>query len=318
MSVSNGLWTPEAELALYMAMVGLRPVGIHKNFRIVNIYTRLLSRLGSAEISISEIKSRLETLFNMSLLDEIDDEEDDDSDDEESDVEHADAGAKPTSATSAANRIKPDKGDKVPVVSADDGSEDEEANSGSESEDSGSDINEPSSARSGHRVGTERKQNIVGSAIPATSIGAEIDTSDPQFWRKADSEFTLPWAEFGNLMVERANVDDPDDHDDLERGTTSGASAISTPKTATPAPDSEPKSEAEAEAEVENEIDGDGEGEVEVEVEAKDEGEGESSDGRVSPVQRKRKGRPSTPVSRSRTKSTRSSTASARKRQKTR
>ncbi|KAJ1942559.1 hypothetical protein GGF37_003064 [Kickxella alabastrina] len=316
MSTSNELWTPEAELALYMSMVGLRPVGIHKNFRIVNIYTRLLGRLGSAEISISEIKSRLETLFNMSLLDEIDDEEDDDSDDEESDVEHADAGAKPALATSAANRIKSGKGDKMPVVSAGDGSEDEEANSGSESENNGSDINEPSSARSGHRAGTERKQNIVSSAIPATSIGAEIDTSDPHFWRKADSEFTLPWAEFGNLMVERANVDDPDDHDDLERGTTSGASAISTPKTATPAPDSEPKSEAEAEAEVENEIDGDGEGEVE--VEAKDEGEGESSDGRVSPVQRKRKGRPSTPVSRSRTKSTRSSTASARKRQKMR
>ncbi|KAJ2691626.1 hypothetical protein GGH99_002277, partial [Coemansia sp. RSA 1285] len=90
------LWTPEAELALYMSMIGLRPVGIHRNFRLINIYLRLQSRLGSnSSITYADMKAHLESLFDMQLLDEIEDENEEDEDednDEEEEAEEEEVG----------------------------------------------------------------------------------------------------------------------------------------------------------------------------------------------------------------------------------
>ncbi|KAJ2537693.1 hypothetical protein IWW35_006461, partial [Coemansia sp. RSA 1878] len=102
-------------------------------------------------------------------------------------------------------------------------------------------------------------------------------------------EFSLPWAEFGTLMIEKAGVGVTEDRDDLESVAEDASDALSL-KVESPEPEAKPETET---------------------------GQ-ESSDGRVSPVARKRRGRSSTPVQRSRPKATRSTAASARKRQKTR
>ncbi|KAJ2890928.1 hypothetical protein IWW38_003867 [Coemansia aciculifera] len=97
-TVSDGnssVWTPEVELALFLAMVGLRPVGIHRHFRLVNIYTRLLGRVEGTSLSMDDLKHRLDQLYNINMLDEIEEEEDDDKTSQESDSKsnHADSAS---------------------------------------------------------------------------------------------------------------------------------------------------------------------------------------------------------------------------------
>ncbi|KAJ2303116.1 hypothetical protein IWW54_005827 [Coemansia sp. RSA 2705] len=236
-------------------MVGLRPVGIHRHFRVLNIYTRLQHRLGkSPEISLGEMKRHIDTLYNMPLLDEI---EDDYEDDEDAD-ENTDEGL---SAKAESRTTFQDKHD--------------------ESENTSGDGGEGGEGKESHLAQDERSTSLSG-IIPPSSIGATLDATDPQFWRKKNVEFSLPWADFGALMIEKAGVG-VEDRDDAE-------SDVFTPKVESP--DAEPEPEA---------------------------AERESSDGRVSPVPRRRRGRSSTPVQRNRTKATRSTvTASNRKRQKTR
>ncbi|KAJ1723170.1 hypothetical protein LPJ53_002482 [Coemansia erecta] len=311
MSTTESAWTPEAELALFKSMVGLRPVGIHRHFRLVNIYTRLLSQLGGTDISISDVKSRLDSLFNMELLEEIEEEDESEDEDEGDNVGDKDeAGSDgvgaagdfkraPSLGTASSSRkgLKSGRhpGAKQTHASDDDG-DDNGSGGGSGGEGSNGSADEH---------GNPDASKASGGSAPVAGIVAEIDMSDPQFWRKSDAEFALPWSDFGSLMIERAGVGVSEDHDDIDRAAESVASAVSTPKTATSAPESEPRSDAEADEEQ------DAEHEAEMEP--------EHSDGRVSPVQRRRKTRPSTPVSRGRAKaSTRSATASARKRQKTR
>ncbi|KAJ2825463.1 hypothetical protein IWW50_002838, partial [Coemansia erecta] len=110
-------------------------------------------------------------------------------------------------------------------------------------------------------------------------------------------EFSLPWAEFGTLMIEKAGMGVTEDRDDMD-SVADNASESFTPKVESPEPEDKPGQEPEQDQEQETGH--------------------ESSDGRVSPVARKRRGRSSTPVQRSRPKTTRSTAASTRKRQKTR
>ncbi|KAJ2764860.1 hypothetical protein IWQ56_004328, partial [Coemansia nantahalensis] len=65
MAAASATWTPEAELALFQSMVGLRPIGIHKHFRMLNIYTRLQHRLGKTDISLNDMKSHIAALFDL-------------------------------------------------------------------------------------------------------------------------------------------------------------------------------------------------------------------------------------------------------------
>ncbi|KAJ1860939.1 hypothetical protein LPJ73_001179 [Coemansia sp. RSA 2703] len=305
MSTTESAWTPEAELALFKSMVGLRPVGIHKHFRLVNIYTRFLNQIGGTDISINDVKGRLNSLFNMELLEEIEEEDEDEDEDEDNHAGEKDGissdGTSAVGESKRASSLGTANSSKNVLKSG-------RKSSGkhthpSENDGSGSD-------GEGSNTGTDEQANsnvskASGSSVPVAGIVSEIDMSDPQFWRKTDSEFALPWSDFGSLMIERAGVGVSEDHEDIDRTAESVASTASTPKTTTSAPESEPRSDAEADEEQ------DADHEVEMEP--------EHSDGRVSPVQRKRKTRPSTPVSRGRAKtSTRSSTASARKRQKTR
>ncbi|KAJ2787193.1 hypothetical protein GGI15_000913 [Coemansia interrupta] len=303
MSTAESAWTPEAELALFKSMVGLRPVGIHRHFRLVNIYTRLLSQLGGTDISISHVKDRLDSLFNMELLEEIE-EEDEDEDEEDDDrdeigrdgastVGGSKRGQSLGTTGSSKRGLKSGRHSGAKQTHASDDDDDDDGSDGEGSNDSSNEDGSPNASKS------------PGGSVPVAGIVAEIDMSDPQFWRKSDAEFALPWSDFGSLMIERAGVGVSEDHEDIDRTAESVASAVSTPKTATSAPESEPRSDAE----VDDEQDAEHEAEMEP----------EHSDGRVSPVQRRRKTQPSTPVTRGRAKaSTRSATASARKRQKTR
>ncbi|KAJ2801150.1 hypothetical protein H4S07_005008 [Coemansia furcata] len=229
-AANSSVWTPEVELALFMAMVGLRPVGIHRHFRLVNIYTRFVNRIGSTDLSLSDLKQHLDGLYDIKLLDEIGAEDDE------------------------ANSQETDPENRVTKTSAKVGSHANEDADGGGSEES-------------NKPGENSTDPNVQDA-PASSTDA-IDVSDPQFWRKSDAEFTLPWAEFGALMVERAGVNDADD--DVEVSSAS-VSPGSTPKEAT--------REATPEATPEP----------------------VSSDGHPSPVQKRRRGRSATPVPRSRTK----------------
>ncbi|KAJ2065688.1 hypothetical protein GGI17_000232 [Coemansia sp. S146] len=228
-AANSNAWTPEVELALFMAMVGLRPVGIHRHFRLINIYTRLVSRIGSTDLSLSDLKHHLDRLYNIKLLDEIE-AEDDEVNSQETDPE------KP--ATKSSIKVN-----------------------GHINEDAGGDID--GSSKPG-----ENLSDSAAHDVPTSIIGA-IDVSDPQFWKKGDAEFALPWADFGALMIERAGVNDADE--DVEVSSV-GISPGSTPKEAT--------------------------------REATPEGTPEpaSSDGRASPVHKRRRGRSATPVPRSRTK----------------
>ncbi|KAJ1865501.1 hypothetical protein LPJ78_002675 [Coemansia sp. RSA 989] len=248
-------WTPEAELALYLSMVGLRPVGIHRHFRVLNIYTRLQHRLGkTADISLTDMKNHIDSLFNMPLLDEIEDDYEEDEDAERTSAEADEAEAQPA----AIARQDPHLSDHEPA---------EDHNS--EHSDSDKD-----SSKEGKRAARIETRPSLSEVIPPTSFGASIDSSDPQFWRKKN-EFSLPWSEFGTLMVEKAGVGvNEDDASDAPR--------VNSPEPSKANPESE------------------------------------SSDGQISPVARRRRGRSSTPVQRNRTKTTRSAASSARKRQKAR
>ncbi|KAI8325552.1 hypothetical protein GQ54DRAFT_203076 [Martensiomyces pterosporus] len=273
--MASEAWTPQAELALYVSMVGLRPVGIHKHFRMVNIYTRLLSRLGDMDISPSDIWKRLEALFNMELLNELEDEYEEDEEDEEEEAEE-----QAEEEGEQASEAEPNGGNER------DEEEEEEEDEEEEEEEEEQNTEEDSEAAAEGDSGKEdaeaarRGAQEVGRDVPATSIGTVLDTSDPQFWRKSNVEFSLPWSEFGALMVERAGAGVSEDVDDMG-SVLDAASVASTSKAPSPDP--------------------------------------ELSDGRASsPVQKRRKGRSATPVPRSRTKPTRSTASSARKKPRAR
>ncbi|KAJ2030463.1 hypothetical protein IWW57_001174 [Coemansia sp. S610] len=233
-STSGNTWTPEVELALFLAMVGLRPVGIHRHFRLINIYTRMVSRIGGADLTLGDIKRHLDRLYNIKLLEEIEAEEDE----------------------SSSQNTNPEKAATKSGAKVNSRAHEETDGGGGDGDD-----------ESIKRRETLFQPMVAHNAV--ASVAGITDVSDPQFWRKGDAEFALPWAEFGALMVERAGAGNADE--DAEASSI-GMSPISTPREATREATPEPTPEP------------------------------ASSDGHVSPVQKRRRGRSATPVPRSRTK----------------
>ncbi|KAJ1663819.1 hypothetical protein EV178_004628 [Coemansia sp. RSA 1646] len=302
-----GIWTPEAELALYMSMIGLRPVGIHRNFRLINIYTRLQNRLGAnANITYTDMKTHLESLFDMQLLDDIEDEneeeeaeEEEEEEEEEGEKEEEEREKKTKSGAHSATKFNPKANVKNEEeddedAGQDDGDDDERVSDEGESESSDDASEDNSEEKDGQKRSLEDGLNIA-SFIPLTSIGTTLDTADPLFWRKKNAEFVLPWLDFGTMMVERAGIGVSEDHDDAETAEQS-ASAISTPAMAsTPASTATPKVMS-----------------PEPELAEGEQNRGADTDsGRNSPVLRRRKGRSLTPVPRSRSKSARATAAAS-------
>ncbi|KAJ1796760.1 hypothetical protein LPJ59_003549 [Coemansia sp. RSA 2399] len=305
----SGIWTPEAELALYMSMIGLRPVGIHRNFRLVNIYMRLHSRLGAnSSITYADMKGHLESMFDMKMLDEIEDEneeeeavreEEEEEEEEEAAVEERETVAKKSSMAGTHRKTKSNA--KAKSKEEDDSSEDDEDEKES---DKGEKDEENSDEESSEEMDDQQEDledglNIAN-FIPPTSIGTTLDTADPLFWRKKNAEFALPWLDFGTMMVERAGIGVSEDLDDAETAERS-ASGVSTPEMAsTPVSAVTPKvMSPESEA-----------------AEGDQNQDAESDSGRNSPVLRRRKGRSLTPVPRSRPKSSRAAASGTRKKAK--
>ncbi|KAJ2662664.1 hypothetical protein IWW48_001722 [Coemansia sp. RSA 1200] len=316
------LWTPEAELALYMSMIGLRPVGIHRNFRLINIYLRLQSRLGSnSSITYADMKAHLESLFDMQLLDEIEDEneeEEEEEDEEEGNDESDDnasgrkvakkGGERPKSSAYDPTNSSAEGSDKN--EEEDQGGESSSSESSNDEEEDGAEENDEDESESSQKEDQDNNSGGGGGGlsittfIPATSIGATADTSDPQFWRRKNTEFVLPWMDFGTMMVERAGIGVSEDHEDVEASerSASGTStpammmAASTPASAatpmvmSPEPDTAEGDQNQNQNQNQNQAD-------------------DSDSGKTPPVLRKRKGRSLTPVPRSRPKGSRSSTA---------
>uniref|UniRef100_A0A182JNV7 MRG-binding protein n=1 Tax=Anopheles christyi TaxID=43041 RepID=A0A182JNV7_9DIPT len=63
-------WTAEEELQLFLAMEGVKPVGINRHFFMACIVERL-SRSLQREISSESIWSHLHTIYNLKALDEL-------------------------------------------------------------------------------------------------------------------------------------------------------------------------------------------------------------------------------------------------------
>ncbi|KAJ2402747.1 hypothetical protein GGI23_000491 [Coemansia sp. RSA 2559] len=301
----SGIWTPEAELALYISMIGLRPVGIHRNFRLINIYMRLQSRLGANTcITYADMKGHLESMFDMKMLDEIENENEEEEvveeeeEEEEAEEERESAGKKPSKAgthrkTKSNARAKSKEEDN----SSEDDEDEKESEEGENDESNSGE--ESSEEKEDQQEDLEDGLNIA-SFIPPTSIGTTLDTTDPLFWRKKNAEFALPWLDFGTMMVERAGIGVSEDPDDAETAELS-ASGVSTPAMAsTPASAVTPKvmsPEPEAAEGAQNQ-------------------DVDSDSGRNSPVLRRRKGRSLTPVPRSRPKSSRAAAAASGTRKK--
>ncbi|KAG5678213.1 hypothetical protein PVAND_007905 [Polypedilum vanderplanki] len=62
-------WTTEEEIQLFLALHGLRPVGINKHFFMVCIVDRLQKTL-SRKISSEQIWKHLKTMYNLKALDD--------------------------------------------------------------------------------------------------------------------------------------------------------------------------------------------------------------------------------------------------------
>ncbi|PIA16310.1 CT20-domain-containing protein [Coemansia reversa NRRL 1564] len=289
----DSVWTPESELALYLSMVGLRPIGIHKHFRLFNIYTRLQYRLGKTDISLGDVKSRIGTLFNIPLLDEI---EDDYEDEEESEKSLGDnTTSKPNKHPAV--RVQSGHSDSSNIESGDESNDDDGDESGGKPESARiSNTEIKGGAKDGDTANIGEKIGL-SSFIPPTSIGMTLDTSDPDFWRKANAEFSLPWSDFGALMVERARLGVAEDKDDVYIEADADAASNVSDTTSVQKVESPEREGQDAGADMDH----------------------GSNEERTSPIgSRRRRGRSSTPVQRSRTKVTRSSAPSARKRQRTR
>ncbi|KAJ1933448.1 hypothetical protein FBU59_006027 [Linderina macrospora] len=212
----TAMWTPEADLSLFISMIGLRPVGIHKHFRMVNIYTRLMERLSNTEVKPADVWKRLEALYDMELLEEMEDENEEEEADadanadaeeeeENEDDEHAEGESRPSKRRRTAKEESEEPEDEE--------EEDDEEEEEEEDNDNDNDNDEDEDDEDVDDEADGEDQHSPETNIPPSSIGTVLDTSDPLFWRRANSEFALPWTEFGTMMVERAGagVDDTDD-----------------------------------------------------------------------------------------------------------
>ncbi|KAJ1974137.1 hypothetical protein H4R33_006859 [Dimargaris cristalligena] len=76
-------WTPQMEVALFNAMVGRKPVGIHKHFRMVAIYHHFLNS-GIQPCTTQDIWEKLDELFDLQVLDDMEFNSDEDDEDTKS------------------------------------------------------------------------------------------------------------------------------------------------------------------------------------------------------------------------------------------
>ncbi|KAK7025483.1 hypothetical protein SK128_011679 [Halocaridina rubra] len=64
-------WSVENEIQLFYAMMGHKPVGVNKHFQMMFIHDKLSTSL-NCELSSQTIWKKLETLYDLSALDESD------------------------------------------------------------------------------------------------------------------------------------------------------------------------------------------------------------------------------------------------------
>jgi hypothetical protein len=64
------LWTPEMDMALFLAMDKLRPVGLNKHFHMLNIASKF-NQQQQEHVTIAELWKRITTLWDVSVLDEL-------------------------------------------------------------------------------------------------------------------------------------------------------------------------------------------------------------------------------------------------------
>ncbi|OMH82050.1 Riboflavin kinase [Zancudomyces culisetae] len=141
-STENSIvWDPVLDIHLLQSMVGLRPIGIHRNLRMMNIYLRFTQKLNDENVSIEQLWDRIKEWYNLDVLEDLEI----DSDTEDSEV----------------NEL------------------------GSKS--------------------VKRGANASDGKYYSTKILLEpdIDYEDRDFWQK-ETEFVLPWDEYGAMMLERA------------------------------------------------------------------------------------------------------------------
>ncbi|KAF7846349.1 hypothetical protein BT93_L4510 [Corymbia citriodora subsp. variegata] len=78
-------WTTAQELALLTSIINLKPVGVHKHFRMINTYHHLLTSatFSTSRLSTSLIWDKLAQLYDLPALDEREDSLFEDEDAEE-------------------------------------------------------------------------------------------------------------------------------------------------------------------------------------------------------------------------------------------
>lgn len=70
-------WTYELEIALFKAILSYRPIGLHKSLRLVSILNAVNSTLSATDtpLTLQDVKSKLESLYNIQGLEEQESEE---------------------------------------------------------------------------------------------------------------------------------------------------------------------------------------------------------------------------------------------------
>lgn len=72
------------EVTLFKNLIRLRPIGIHKHFRLIALHVALNSAHDATKYSLNDIRTKLDTLYSMEDLDhqalQMDDKDDSDSD----------------------------------------------------------------------------------------------------------------------------------------------------------------------------------------------------------------------------------------------
>eukprot|EP00118_Oscarella_pearsei_P024864 m.306967 g.306967 ORF g.306967 m.306967 type:complete len:157 (+) comp41783_c0_seq1:141-611(+) len=63
-------WTPDLEIALFNSMQGHKPVGVSKHFQMIFIHGKL-SRDTSRSFTTSQIWGRLQTMYNLDELNDL-------------------------------------------------------------------------------------------------------------------------------------------------------------------------------------------------------------------------------------------------------
>ncbi len=63
-------WTPQLETALFQAIILYKPIGIHRHFRYLLMKRFLMNNMG-VQVSIQELKTKLDSLYSLDYTDTI-------------------------------------------------------------------------------------------------------------------------------------------------------------------------------------------------------------------------------------------------------